>query len=741
MATASNQLFTIALILSFVASRPSVAQERLDVRPHPRLLFTAEAEARVKALLPQDTVLVALVDVVRQYADAALDEPVVSYTFDEPNNPPNSRRLKAQRRAAMFRVLNLAVAYRLTSDVRYAERAKADLLAAAQFPNWWPPHFLNVGEFTALVALGYDWLYDELTEGERATIRAGILQNGLAPGLEAYGGADFGWWVGSDANWNQVCNAGLVLGALAVAEEAPDTAAAIVESALASIPKAMQSYEPDGAWEEGPTYWAYGTTYNALLLAALESALGNLQGLDEVAGYEELGRSGFFHVQTVGPTNLYFNFGDAKDVAYFSPVLFWMSRHYDEPVYAWFERELVVRDLERMRRGDLMKDETLDRFLALLVVWYNAAGQTRSYADLPYDDHFEGSAAVGAMRSGWTDDALYLGFKGGDNQAQHGHMDLGSFVLDAEGVRWALDLGGDDYSLPGYFNFSGPRWDYFRLSNRSHNTLVLGGGLQSSFAEASITAFDSTPEQVSAIVDLSGGYGQWARRVRRGYALLDRSRVLIQDEVEPLYAGFDVRWQMVTAAEIALDGATATLTQDGQTLHADILEPAGATFEVLSTDPGDVRQETNEGTQMLAVRLNASSYAEPVGLVVLLTPVNETTEGLPVPAFRPLSPSAVAVEEADVPERFALHGNYPNPFNPATALRFDLPSPAEVAVVVYDLLGRRVLSLPPRPMAVGAGRTLRLDMGTLASGTYLYRVTARAGTGTQILSGRMILMK
>ena len=59
---------------------------------------------------------------------------------------------------------------------------------------------------------------------------------------------------------------------------------------------------------------------------------------------------------------------------------------------------------------------------------------------------------IACFRSAWDDpNALYLAVKGGDNKAAHAHLDLGSFVLDAGGVRWAADLGPDDYDLPGYF--------------------------------------------------------------------------------------------------------------------------------------------------------------------------------------------------------------------------------------------------------------------------------------------------
>jgi hypothetical protein len=63
------------------------------------------------------------------------------------------------------------------------------------------------------------------------------------------------------------------------------------------------------------------------------------------------------------------------------------------------------------------------------------------------------------LRSEWENpQALCVAFKAGDNKANHSHLDLGSFVFDAAGVRWAMDLGADNYNLPGYFGKQ--RWDY-----------------------------------------------------------------------------------------------------------------------------------------------------------------------------------------------------------------------------------------------------------------------------------------
>ena len=67
---------------------------------HPRLLVDAERIEELKNLAKSDTLLAELIQMVHNYADSALEAPVIIYEFDGPGNP----RLKAQRRAAMFRV-------------------------------------------------------------------------------------------------------------------------------------------------------------------------------------------------------------------------------------------------------------------------------------------------------------------------------------------------------------------------------------------------------------------------------------------------------------------------------------------------------------------------------------------------------------------------------------------------------------------------------------------------------------
>jgi hypothetical protein len=215
------------------------------------------------------------------------------------------------------------------------------------------------------------------------------------------------------------------------------------------------------------------------------------------------------------------------------------------------------------------------------------------------------------MRSAWNDrDALFVGFKAGDNKANHSNLDLGSFVLDGDGVRWFVDLGADDYNLPGYFGSQ--RWSYYRMRAEGHNTLVLDPTKQpdqNPRAATQIVRFESKPERAFAIADLSPAYGGPARQVRRGLAMIHRRQVLLQDELK-CAAPTDAWWFAHTTAQIELSDnhTVATLTQGGKTLIARILVPNKASFQImeatpLPSSPQPAKQNPNRGLRKLAIHL------------------------------------------------------------------------------------------------------------------------------------------
>ncbi len=99
-------------------------------------------------------------------------------------------------------------------------------------------------------------------------------------------------------------------------------------------------------------------------------------------------------------------------------------------------------------------------------------------------------------------------------------------------------------------------------------------------------------------------------------------------------------------------------------------------------------------------------------------------------------PVNVAVEDAEVPGAFALAQNYPNPFNPVTTIGYELAATGPVRLEVFDMLGRRVAVLVEQTLPAGVYEA-RFDAADLASGLYLYRLTA----GKQVQTRKMLLLK
>jgi len=551
---------------------------------HPRLIALDSDIERVRKLIATDKVARRYYDQLKEQAIEWLDSAPVEHRLIGP-------RLLHQSRRCLIRVMTWALFYRLDGEKRFADRAKKELFVAADFPDWNPSHFLDTAEMSHAFAIGYDWLYDYLTPPERQRIREALVEKGLKRSLKIY--ESQGWWAKTAFNWNQVCNGGMTIGALAVADEEPQLAGSIVASALRSVPKAMASYAPDGGWAEGPGYWDYATRYNVYFLAALESALGTDFGLSKMEGFD---KAGLFRIYSIGPFDESFNFADAHAGGGHASEMFWLARKFDQPLYAWYERQCT------------RLPEAWD------LLWFDPRGEGPIANGLPLDAYFKG-VDVTLFRSAWEDrNAISVGFKGGDNKANHSHLDLGCFVLDALGKRWAVDLGGDDYNLPAYFG--NKRWTYYRLRSESHNTLVINGENQDPNAPAPIVAFSSKPERAFAVADLSKAYTKNAKSVRRGMALLDRKHVLVEDEIEAENP-VDVAWGMLTPAKIKIAESVAELSSGKSALTMRILEPAGARFETMSASPPPP-QAQNRGITKLIVRL--PSKVTKTRVAVLMTP-------------------------------------------------------------------------------------------------------------------------
>lgn len=543
---------------------------------HPRLFFTEKRQKELEQLAKRNPFLQKQIEALLAKADKVLKEQPSQYLI------PDGKRLLAQSRRSIDRTTALAFAYRMTGKKEYAEAAVEEMRTVCRFKDWNPSHYLDTAEMATAVALGYDWLYDTLSEEIRKELRTAIVQYAFDTALPIYKANR--WWTKSHNNWNEVCNAGLTVAALAIAEDEPQKSEAILAYAIASMPNGLAVYKPDGAYPEGPTYWSYGGTFTGLMIMALKDVLGSDYGLLQTPGLEV---TGDYHMSMISPINLNFNYADCGERGSGTPWMYALATCYDRPDYAVWQRDFLQKT--SLTAGD--------RFAVFQALWYTPKGSASSLANTPKARLFRGIQDVVVMRTSWNSpDAVFVGFKGGDNKANHGHMDIGSFVLDAGGIRWAYDLGSDNYNMPGYFGKN--RWNYYRMNNKSHNTLVIGDKIQDPKAVCRITDFSDKIGIARAVCDMSAAYTGQAKSVVRTLTLEKNGTVTIEDMLEGVAE--PVRWGMATRASIKTAGKKAILNRNKKEMNVELFSDQAGEWSTLAMTPPTEIENQNKGYSMLA---------------------------------------------------------------------------------------------------------------------------------------------
>ncbi|MDD2600627.1 MAG: heparinase II/III family protein [Kiritimatiellae bacterium] len=524
------------------------------------------------------------------------------------------RRLLGVSRGVLYRVTTLAMSYRLTGKPEYLKRCEAELLCASAFSDWNPSHFLDVAEMTLAIAVGYDWLYHDLTTESRALIYRAILEKGLQTSLKTTG------WVRASNNWGQVCHAGMMAGALATFGQNREISTEIIHRAIQNLPRSMHAFAPQGAYPEGPGYWTYGTDFNILALDLLFRHLNTDFGLSTLPGFEAT--MDYMNIVT-GPSGQTFNYADGGSGRGTDPALWWFAKHYTRPdILKYFEIDAFKKYCAAApsKNGG-------NRLFAIGLLWLQTPP-----ADLkiktPLHWSSESKDVITVHRTSWDDQkALFVGFKGGSPSAPHGHMDAGSFVLDYAGIRWAWDLGAE-----GYHNIESrgmnlwsnkqdsERWTIFRLNNFSHNTLVIDNQLQLATGCATLKSFKAEPAP-ETVIDLTPVYKGQASSIFRAGRVLPSGELQITDTLEGLKPGASVRWAMMTKAKAtANDTPVMTLTERDKALKLAIRHSAAARWQIIDAEkPRHAWDSPNKGCRLICFETIAPESGR-LTLDVLITP-------------------------------------------------------------------------------------------------------------------------
>lgn len=426
-------------------------------------------------------------------------------------------------------------------------------------------------------------------------------------------------WTKATTNWNAVCNAGLLMACVSIANLYPADVATLLGHIIRSVELGVKEYAPDGGYAEGPGYWEYGTTYLVWLIASMDSAFGTNYGLYQWPG---VSTTGYYATYVDGPTGT-FNYSDSS------------SNHLDGSSLFWFAKKNGDANLAGLRYNKLV--ENSGNASPKDVLWYDPDNINTQVA-LSNDRLFKGIDTA-FLRTNWTDSSMvFAGLHGGKNNSNHGNLDAGTFVLDADGERWFIDLGGDSYDLPNYFGAD--RNNYYRMRAEGQNTVLINPDArpdQIPTARGRMIDFVSKPKGAYAVLDLTNALSVLkVSDAKRGMLFAhNRRAIVLQDEISLLKPG-EVWWFAHTQADIivAPDGKSAILSQNGKQLSAVITSDQDARFTImdaqkLPTSPEKHPLEnSNSGIRKLAIHL------ENVQNVDLAVTFQMLDENAAVPAYQ-----------------------------------------------------------------------------------------------------------
>ena len=610
--------------------------------------------------------------------DMRLSGPLIGSTMQ---TPAAGASFIESARTLQDRVYALSIFYLMQSKINPGDpniqgalnQIYKDLQGAA---NWgggeWDKYaFLDLAETTHAFAIAYDWCYAGWTPTQRIfivnTINKLALQESDGVADQAHNNENqltTEWYftginangTKANGNWPIVCNSGVLLGSLAILGDestyltSPNTPQAptvlnTLTPNLSTLPS-MQEWAPDGGWNEGPAYYNFAVRYLCALYSSLETSAATCFNLDKMSGMASVGS---FAVYDSSPIPLVtscnsFNFSDANEGSWINPFVQYLGLKYNQPLYSNPENTKGVNPLD--------------------MIWFDARPASTA-SSVPLSTYFN-TAGVITLRNSWTDaNTLFAGIKAGYNAnvgpygSSHEMEQIGTFVLDALGVRWAANLGSDSYSLTNYFYIlptANPnRWQYYRCRAEGSNTLVINptlDGGQTSCGSSIITNFQSTSTLQQAVIDMTAAYsttdGHPPNPQSAATAVTSAKRGLrfvgnvaqLQDEVTAS-ASVPFYWFMHTETTVGTVGSnTLDLTSGNNHLRMTIQSPSGATFQVMAatplpTSPNPSGQNPNTGYQKIYINLPTGVGTTTV--TVSMAPYIDGNMPATPPAVTPLS--------------------------------------------------------------------------------------------------------
>lgn len=561
------------VFLTLLSALSSYSQDMdgtsLKIKNHPRLFFPGKsfAELRKSSVMRSNPALASLHELMMYYAETEgmSEKPVPLSTA--------KRDMTLYVRKMAPRIFTAAYAFRITGNKAYYYQAIKNVeLFIDVFREYQRGKMLDNSELWVGLGLAYDWLYPMLDKKTKDLILGALDEFGF----DAVEGASF-YRVAH--NINSVCNSALVCAAIATYEAHPEKSMEIIRRSVESNKLALKGiYYPDGVSPEGPSYWDYASNYEAIMLMALEDNFGTDFGLSQSPGFD---KGGLYRAFAVGNTGKWFNYADCMRGWAETCTALWY--------YAWKfgRKDLLFRDLERVSQPRYCKAGVL--YMAIACA-QRLGAFTAEYPDkLVYSGG--GDAEVVIVRNGWDKMSAYLGLKGGKGEFNHSHLDEGSFVYEVDGLRWVDEFPHPKYSIYDKSKKDGTmtnvtRWERFIYNNRRHSTLTVNDRTMNPQAKAPVTAVIDEEGRRGGVLDLTAMYYDDLQSAVREAVILADGTLQVTDRIKARPdRGADIRWTLVTPAQVELKSDHVVLSQEGKSMIFSTSIPV--TFRTWSANPAD----------------------------------------------------------------------------------------------------------------------------------------------------------
>ncbi|MDQ3750570.1 MAG: heparinase II/III family protein, partial [Acidobacteriota bacterium] len=504
---------------------------------------------------------------------------------------------------------NAFLAY-LTDDAEARTAAKEALLTVSRWRRWEPPWFTAHGQHTYYpagllavdVALGYDLLYDHLSETERSLVRRAIIEKQIIPTYKEYFLDNRA--MTNTSNWISHTVGGALIAASAIAgdvkpEESNGKFELYLNGLLLKIEAHIAaSFLPDGSYGEGISYHEF----DAETLAPMTVALRRAFGIDYFKRTHVKDSLAYALYTLTNPTSASLDMGDTHPPAgHGIPALVYQSK---DPVLRWY--------YARFERPSLQHFIFYDDSVAPQTPLSAKLLTSRIFAD-------KGNAA---FRTGWGGaDEIVLLFRAGANFNHH-HADQGAFLLTAFGEPLITEAGWSDY-------YKDPYYATFFTQAVGHNTVLVDGNPESQTIPDTpqFKALGDYPRITDAVTsefydgvgsELSSVYqNRLARYVRRIVFVKPHYFVVFDDlKANGNPAQFDFLLHLPNRAGVKTKGTTA------------IYNGSKASLAVRSFAPDDAKLSVENGRipyPVFSARTPATMPPQPVYLdFKTVKPLSET---------------------------------------------------------------------------------------------------------------------